>query len=86
MNATILKDTDFKDNNILLTLEHIKSETIDGINHLFFNMIVTYEKSSIEKEIILFEDDILDSDINNFTNDSPDYFFNEPDFWFTIIQ
>lgn len=49
-------------------------------------MIVTYEISSIVKEIILFEDDILDSDINNFTNDSPDYFFNDPDFWFTIIQ
>ncbi|MCY1026859.1 hypothetical protein OWI79_14375 [Mammaliicoccus sciuri] len=49
-------------------------------------MIINYENTSIEKEILLFEDDIQNLKLSNFTNNSPDYFFNEPDFWFTIIQ
>lgn len=86
MNPTILKDVDFKENNILLSLDHIESKTIDDIKHIYFNMIITYENSSIKREVILFEDDISDLNISNFTNDSPDYFFNEPDFWLTVIQ
>ncbi len=86
MNPTILKDVDFKENNILLSLDHIESKTIDDIKHIYFNMIITYENSSIKREITFFEDDISDLNISSFTNDSPDYFFNEPDFWLTVIQ
>lgn len=75
MNPTVLKDVYFKENNILFSLEHLTSKTIDNIKHIYFNMIITYENSSIEKEIILFEDDISDLNISKFTNDSPDYFF-----------
>ncbi|MCD8777158.1 hypothetical protein MXE81_01890 [Mammaliicoccus sciuri] len=86
MSSITLKDIDFKVNNILLSLEHIKSITIDDIKYNFFKMIINYENTSIEKEILLFEDDIQNLKLSNFTNNSPDYFFNEPDFWFTIIQ
>ncbi|WP_239738640.1 hypothetical protein [Mammaliicoccus sp. C-M14] len=86
MSSITLKDIDFKVNNILLSLEHIKSITIDDIRYIFFKMVITYENTSIEKEILLFEDDVQNLKISNFTNNSPDYFFNEPDFWFTIIQ
>ena len=86
MSSITLKDIDFKVNNILLSLEHIKSITIDDIKYNFFKMIINYENTSIEKEILLFEDDIQNLKLSNFTNKSPDYFFNEPDFWFTIIQ
>lgn len=86
MSSITLKDIDFKVNNILLSLEHIKSITIDDIRYIFFKMMITYENTSIEKEILLFEDDIQNLKLSNFTNNSPDYFFNEPDFWFTIIQ
>ncbi|MBO1209255.1 hypothetical protein [Mammaliicoccus sciuri] len=86
MSSIILKDIDFKENNILLSLEHIKSITVDDIKYNFFKMMITYENTCIEKEILLFEDDIQNLKLSNFTNKSPDYFFNEPDFWFTIIQ
>ncbi|MGJ5712802.1 hypothetical protein ACSBRB_06295 [Staphylococcus auricularis] len=86
INPTVLKDVSFKENNILLSLVHIESKTIDDIKHIYFNMIITYGNSSIKREIMLFEDDILNLSISNFTNDSPDYFFIEPDFWLTVIQ
>ncbi len=84
--ATVLKDMDFKENNIFFSLEHLETKTIDDIKHIFFKVKVTYESSIIEKELVLFEDDIQNLDISNFTNNSPDYFFNEPDIWLTIIQ
>ncbi|WP_278926475.1 hypothetical protein [Staphylococcus auricularis] len=86
INPTVLKDVSFKENNILLSLDHTESKTIDDIKHIYFNMIITYENSSIKREIMLFEDDILNLNISNFTSDSPDYFFIEPDFWLTVIQ
>lgn len=86
INPTVLKDVSFKENNILLSLVHIESKTIDDIKHIYFNMIITYGNSSIKREIMLFEDDILNLSISNFTNDSPDYFFIEPDFWLTVSQ
>ncbi|BCU51728.1 hypothetical protein ACUW9N_000954 [Staphylococcus auricularis] len=86
INPTVLKDVSFKENNILLSLDHTESKTIDDMKHIYFNMIITYENSSIKREIMLFEDDILNLNISNFTNDSPDYFFIEPDFWLTVIQ
>lgn len=58
MSSIILKDIDFKENNILLSLEHIKSITVDDIKYNFFKMMITYENTCIEKEILLFEDDI----------------------------
>lgn len=84
--TAILKDVDFKENNIVVSLKHIKSLSIDDINHTYFKLMVTYEQSCIEKEIVLFDDDIQNSDLSTFTNDFPDYFFYEPDFWLTIIQ
>lgn len=86
MNSAILKDIDFKENNILFSSEHLETKTIDDIKHIFLKVKVTYESSVIEKDLVLFEDDIQNLDINNFTNNSPDYFFNEPDIWLTIIQ
>lgn len=84
--TAILKDVDFKENNIVVSLKHIKSLSIDDINHTYFKLMVTYEQSCIEKEIVLFDDDIQNLDLSTFTNDFPDYFFYEPDFWLTIIQ
>ncbi|WP_323714471.1 hypothetical protein P3T97_04310 [Mammaliicoccus sciuri] len=86
MITTMLKDIDFKENNIVLSLKHTKSLTTDDIKHTYFKLMVTYEQSCIEKEIVLLDDEIQNLNISNFTNDSPDYFFNEPDFWLTIIQ
>ncbi len=86
MLATVLKDIDFKENNILFSLEHLETKTIDDIKHIFLKVKVTYESSAIEKDLVLFEDDLQNLDISNFTNNSPDYFFNEPDIWLTIIQ
>lgn len=86
MLAAVLKDIDFKENNILFSLEHLETKTIDDIKHIFLKVKVTYESSAIEKDLVLFEDDLQNLDISNFTNNSPDYFFNEPDFWLTVIQ
>lgn len=86
MNSAILKDINFKENNILISLELLKAKIIDDIKHFYFKIIITYENSCFEKEIVLFADDIQNLSIHNFTNDCPDHFFNEPDLWLTIIQ
>lgn len=82
----ILKDNNFKENNIQFSLEHVESITTDDIKNIYFKLFATYEDSSIEKEIVLFEEDIQNLSIDSFTNNSPDYFFIEPDFWLTLIK
>ncbi|WP_323702522.1 hypothetical protein [Mammaliicoccus sp. Dog046] len=81
-----LRDTNFKESNVQCQFEFIQTELIDDIKHYHYLLHVSYDRMQFEKEIVFFENEIESLDINHFTNNSPDFYFYEPDFWFTIFR
>ncbi|MCO4097495.1 hypothetical protein [Macrococcoides canis] len=78
----ILKDRDYKENNIALTL--VKKEERDVCT--VYNLMISYDNSNVSKEIALFEEDILLMNTYKLDSTLNFLYFTEPDLSFTIID
>ncbi|MBQ5153504.1 hypothetical protein D6861_005480 [Macrococcoides caseolyticum] len=78
----VLKDRDYKENNIALIL--VKKEERDVCT--VYNLIISYDNRNVSKEIALFEEDIFLMNTYKLENTLNFLYFTEPDLSFTIID